>query len=136
MNNRIWIGQDPELVLVKYLKACRELRGVRVGTMKDPLDKTTKTFVQVRQTGGSQRDLVTDLFQVTVICWTEKTTEAMRLGRIVRGLIEAAAEAGDMAGVPCYTAAPIGVTYPDPDPVSGSARATTTFQIALRGAYK
>lgn len=132
---RLWLAPDVEPAVVQHLKKSGYFQGIKIGTKKPPL-KNTEVFIQIFQTGGTPRDIVTDKLQLTVTCWHSNAGEAMTLARKVRAVLEQAEHDGLLNGIPCYRALPIGASYPDPDPVTGQARATTTFEIALRGTYK
>ncbi|HRN30125.1 MAG TPA: hypothetical protein PK890_10570, partial [Terrimesophilobacter sp.] len=59
-------------------------------------------FIRIIVTDGVERDLVTDLPQVTVECFAKKESRASRLADVSRAILVAAGRAGSLGGVTCY----------------------------------
>lgn len=91
--------------------------------------------VVVRQTGGTEVDLVVTSAQLTYTSWALRPDDEVRASQIARrvhALVMAAERQGAMAGTPCYRVQPFTLPYPDPDPVTFRARYTATYVVDLR----
>ncbi len=88
----------------------------------------------VRRTGGPERDLVTDLPQLTLEARAKTAGRAQRILALSLGLMKAAARAGLMGDVPVYETNLLNGGYLDPDPDHPTIpRYTATLQLAVRG---
>lgn len=88
-------------------------------------------FVRVLRTGGTRRDLVTEVVTLTVEAWAQKSVPAERLAQLVRALIHACDQLPDGAQV--YTVDEYGSPANLPDPLSDQARYTASYAVAVRG---
>lgn len=131
---KLWVPPDGEKILIDYLHKHRNRLGCGVSSIKLAKD----VHVQVLGTGGTAHTAVSDWCQLTVTCWAARNDwdTARTLASTVRGLIDAAADAAEMAGVVCYGAEWLALPYNDQDPLTGAARVTQTIRIALRGRYE
>lgn len=90
------------------------------------------TFVTLRRTGGVKRNLVTDEPQITAECWALTDEAAHDLAQEVRGVLNAL-PGTTLDGVDVYRVDELSGPADLPDPVSGEARYTQSFSVALRG---
>lgn len=134
MSRRLWLAPDGESLLIGFLHGHLSTIGA-AGVSSVKPDQTR--WVQVRATGGQPHSTVADWAQMTITVWARRDDwdGAHKVMGVVRGLIEEAAEHGDLDGTPCYGAQILAVPYDDPDPVSGVPRVTMTVRLALRGRY-
>lgn len=134
MTRRLWIAPDGENILIGFLHSNLDVIGAAGVSSVKPLQDR---WVQVRATGGQPHSMVADWVQLTITAWARRDDwdAAHQVMGVVRGLIEEAAEHGDLGGTPCYGGQVLAVPYNDPDPVTGVPRVTMTVRLALRGRY-
>lgn len=107
--------------------------GVAVYATQKPATLPSR-FVYLRRTGGSARDMVTDLAQITVECYGGTTAAAERLTANVRGLLHSLGRIGSTGSMTVHDVAEFAAPYFDPDPLQPERfRYTATFQVATRG---
>lgn len=91
--------------------------------------------VVVRLTGQAPRSLLVDVHQLTLTAWAAGPGDELRASEILRRAsahMLLAERLGFMAGVPCSEVRQISF-YNDPDPLTGRARYSGSFGVALRG---
>ena len=124
---------DAETIVVAYLSAClpgAPVVGFRQG---DPNGRA----LQVRQTGGSRRDVATFVPQVTITAWGANPRDelgASDLALEAASWMAYAEQAGWMGGAACAAVEVLSLPYQDPDPATGRARYSATYRPHLRGA--
>lgn len=130
---KIWVPPDGEIHTINVLHSFKDVLGCGVSSIKPAVME----HVQVISTGGSIHTMVSQWCQITVTCWVGKDQwgRARDLAGLVSGLIEQEVETGMFDGVECYGVSYLNTPYNDPDPVTGVARVSQTFRIALRGHY-
>lgn len=104
-----------------------------VGTKLPTAEPRPPDFVRVLRVGGTGRDLVSDQHTVTLEGWSNDEQRASDLTALAAAIVIAAAQAGELGGVTCYTASGGGVPANLPHPtVTDRFRFTTTISVALR----
>lgn len=89
-------------------------------------------FYRVRRSGGSSREVVMDDAIIFVEAWAPTDQEADDLAQLARAHLLAIQ--GDHVGSTLlYRAVDLSGPGLDPDPISGSARSTATYQVTARG---
>lgn len=91
--------------------------------------------IVVRLTGQASRSLLVDVHQLTLTAWAAGPGDELRAYEIFRRAaahMRRAERLGFMGGVPCSEVLSIS-GYNDPDPVTGRARYSGSFGVALRG---
>ena len=92
--------------------------------------------VVVRRTGGTERDLIVDVAQLTLTSWgaaPDDEERASAIARRVHAIVRAAERDGYLGGLVCSEVRPLSTPYADPDPTTARARYSATYTVALRG---
>lgn len=126
---------DVAAVVIGYLRDQLPEYGYDVPVHQATPNPRPDVFVTVRRGGGPKRDIVTDLPQINVECWsTAGEFAAGRLAETVRALI-VAMRGRNVGGVGVYEVREFSGPAPLPDPEnSGHPRYVQSFAVALRGA--
>jgi hypothetical protein len=133
---------DGETVAIAYLAALAGtdpvLAGVEVaGSLpaSSPGYEPGPESIVVRLTGQAPRSRAVDVHQLTLTAWAAGPADELRAAAILRraaAFMKLAERVGFMAGVPCSDVLAISF-YSDPDPITGRARYSGSFGVALRG---
>lgn len=133
---------DGETAAIAYLSAVAladpVLAGVEVvGALSSssPGYEPGPEAVVVRLTGLAPRSLTVDVHQLTLTAWATSREDELRASVILRRAaahLLLAERLGFLSGVPCSEVRPIS-SYSDPDPITGRARYSGSFGVALRG---
>lgn len=116
---------DVKLIVMDWLKT--ELDAPVVSTRPDQVGKPSR-FVRVIATGGQGRhDRVLQTSQVTIDSYAETPARAMTLALMVDTAMHAAVQRTGLISAVSGTSP---AEFPDPD--TGQARATTTYQVTVR----
>lgn len=107
-----------------------QLADYEVGT---GLDTDKALFARVLQTGGAQRDLVTDEPILTLEVFAKLESTAAQTANLFVAILQQAAREGRLGGVPCYGLRVVSLpqNYPLPS-VPTHKRYVTTIAPALR----
>ncbi|UXE05363.1 tail terminator [Arthrobacter phage Renna12] len=92
--------------------------------------------IVVRLTGGSSRDLLVDVPQLTLTSWAATPADEIRASEIARRAhahMRAAERLGFMGSTPVSEVAAFSLPYNDPDPTTGRARYSATYGVSMRG---
>lgn len=127
------VPPDAETVVVDYLAACLPGASVVGFWQGDPAGRA----LQIRQTGGSRRDVAVFVPQITITAWGANPRDelgASDLAREAASWMTYAEQTGWMGQAPCPAVEVLTLPYLDPDPVTGRARYSATYRPHLRGA--
>lgn len=94
-------------------------------------EKRPAEFLRVLLSGGSNRDLVTDVPTIVVEAWATKPSRAMELAQRARALMH---WFDDINGTPVYNVTEFAGPGDLPDPLSNHARFTATYSVPMRTA--
>lgn len=129
----VMVFDDVEAMLVDWLTT--RLTGYSAGPVvvatKVPNPRPDR-FVKVTRTGGHQRDLITDLVQVTVECWAATDPDAADLARLVRAYVWMLAGT-EAAGTWVRIVTEVGGPVAFPDPETNNPRYQFTAELNIRG---
>lgn len=128
------ITQFPDVIAVTatYLRAELIARSRPVPVVSRVPSVRPAEFVRLRRLGGPRRDIVTDLAQVAVECWSGSPVTADSLAQLCRGLLWEMGP-GTHSGAVIFRVRELGGPADLPDPTSNQDRSTFSVQIALRG---
>jgi hypothetical protein len=91
-------------------------------------------MVFLRRTGGTSRDIVTDLAQVTVEAYGRTGSDAILIAQMVQALMGTLERDGGTAGVAIHDVQVFSGPYLDPDQLAPNHyRYSATYQAAVRG---
>lgn len=109
-----------------------ELTSVYIIGTSIPENKPT-TFVRVVQTGGTSRDLVTDVFTVVIEVFSKMESTANEVASNAIARLQLAARKGRVGNAVCYgiEIAALPQNFPLPS-VQSHKRYTTTITLAIR----
>ncbi|AYN56829.1 tail terminator [Arthrobacter phage Andrew] len=134
---------DAESVAIGYLSAALAAEpGFESVAVVGSLPATTADYeppaecVVVRLTGGTSRDLLVDVPQLTLTSWAATSADEIRASDIARRAhahLRAAERLGFMGATPVSEVAAFSLPYNDPDPTTGRARYSATYGVSMRG---
>lgn len=125
------VDPDAEQLIIDYLDTEIRNYGVPPGVpVADRPPQDAPSYLVVRRTGGTRRDLVTDAAQMTIDSVSVDNSDALLLLRLVRGLLNDA-WGKVLSGHAIYSVGELSGPYQNPTD-NDPHRYTQTFLIAIR----